>query len=203
MVARLRERIRPAAIIPVTPKPNRNPIMMTIPNLLTLARLVLLVPICLLLAGGFVAQFIALFFYVLAAISDYIDGWWARQYNAGSELGRILDPIVDKIFIAAIFLMLASNGTLGFWGLTCAIIILGREFLIAGLREYAIGKGQVIHVTKLAKWKTTLQMVALGLLILPVSFVQGLGFVVLFAATALTIITAVEYIRGVRFDDQN
>lgn len=174
--------------------------MWTIPNLMTLSRLLLLIPICFLMTGGWAMHALAFVLYVLAAVTDYVDGWWARTFNEQSDLGRMMDPIVDKIFVATLFLMLTVNGTFSGMILICPIIILGREFLVAGLREYLGPRGGVIPVSKLAKWKTTVQMTAIGLLIFP--GMAGLGYLLLVIATFLTVITAVQYIRaaGVYFN---
>lgn len=167
--------------------------MLTIPNLITLSRLVLLLPICWLLTGGWDAHAFAFVLYVIAAISDWVDGWWARTYNQGSDFGRMLDPVVDKIFVAAIFIMLAATQTLtGLWLLT-PIIILGREFLVAGLREFLGPRGITLPVTPLAKWKTTVQMIALGLLIFP--GMETPGLVTLFIAVILTVVTGIHYLK--------
>jgi cardiolipin synthase len=165
--------------------------MWTTPNILTLARLALLVPICWLLTGGWDAQALAFVLYVLAAATDYADGYIARTYNQGSDLGRMLDPIVDKIFVAGLFVTLAATNIIsGLW-LACPIIILAREFLVSGLREYLGPRGVSLPVTQAAKWKTTIQMVALGLLIFP--GLQDLGLWTLGVATALTVYTGFIY----------
>lgn len=173
--------------------------MWTVPNLITLSRLALLLPICWLMGGGWSAHAFAFVLYAGAALSDWLDGWWARTYNQGSDFGRMLDPVVDKIFIAGIFIMLSApsnlhpGGTLsGIW-LFCPIIILAREFLVAGLREYLGPRGLSLPVTKLAKWKTTTQMIALGLLIFP--GMEEPGLFVLLIATVLTVITGVHYLK--------
>jgi cardiolipin synthase (CMP-forming) len=143
-----------------------------------------------------VASIFALILYVIAAITDYLDGWWARTYNQGSDFGRMLDPIVDKVLIAALFIVLAANQTIhGMW-LACPIIILAREFLVAGLREYLGPRGITVPVTTLAKWKTTAQMAAIGLLILPFDLTYLVGMILLVGATFLTVITGAQYFRA-------
>lgn len=165
----------------------------TIPTLITLSRLVLLFPICWLLTGGWGAHALAFVLYTVAALSDWVDGWWARTYNQSSDFGRMLDPVVDKIFVATLFIVLAANNTLtGLW-LLAPIIILGREFLVAGLREFLGSRGKSLPVTRLAKWKTTMQMIALGLLIFP--GMQTPGLFALFIATVLTVLTGVHYMK--------
>ena len=131
--------------------------------------------------------------YVIAAVTDYVSGWWARTYNQSSDFGRMLDPVVDKIFVAALFVTMAATGMIGGLMLACPIIILAREFLVAGLREYLGPRGITLPVTQLAKWKTTVQMVAIGLLIFP--GLGGLGTILLLVATALTLYTGWDYVR--------
>lgn len=171
--------------------------MWTTPNILTLGRLALLLPICWLLTGDWDDRALAFVLYVLAAATDYADGYIARTYNQGSDLGRMLDPVVDKIFVAGLFIMLAAYGAnngggaiAGIW-LACPIIILAREFLVSGLREYLGPRDVALPVTQAAKWKTTIQMVALGLLIFP--GLQDLGLGALLVAAALTVYTGFIY----------
>lgn len=167
--------------------------MLTTPTLITLARLVLLIPICWLLTGGWNAQAFAFALYVVAAASDWVDGWWARTYHQHSDFGRMLDPVVDKIFVAGLFIMLAANGTISGAWLAAPIIILAREFLVAGLREFLGPRGITLPVTRLAKWKTTIQMIALGVLIFPGMREPGLA--ILGVAVALTLVTGAHYVR--------
>lgn len=174
--------------------------MWTVPNLLTFARLALIIPICLIIPLGWMGQAIAFVLYGIAAVTDYLDGWWARTYNQGSDFGRMLDPIVDKVMIAALFIVLSvyggengQGGVISGIFLACPIIILSREFLVAGLREFLGPKGVVINVTSAAKWKTTTQMIAVGVLIFPGMQVPGLFLLIV--ATGLTVYTGYGYIR--------
>lgn len=174
--------------------------MLTTPNLLTFLRLILIIPICLLLPLGWTGQAAAFSLYVIAGATDYLDGWWARTYNQGSDFGRMLDPIVDKVMVAALFIaLLAYGGPNGQGGaisgifIVCPIIILGREFLVSGLREFLGPKGVIIPVTPLAKWKTTIQIIAIGVLLFP--GMQEPGLFLLVIATGLTIYTGYGYIR--------
>jgi len=169
--------------------------MKNLPNLITLMRLGLL-PVVI-IAIRFDWTIIALTLYALGCISDFLDGYIARKLNQESEFGRFLDPIADKIFIAALFLVLVDIDVLsGLW-IVPAIVILIREFLISGLREYLGPKNVTLHVSKLAKWKTTMQMVAVGLLIAsPLgTFYNVLGLITLSLAAILTVITAKAYIE--------
>lgn len=141
--------------------------------------------------------YIALGLYTVATLSDFFDGYLARKLGQVSDFGKFLDPIADKIFIAAILLILADMDRLeGLWMIP-AIVILVREFLISGLREFLGPKNITVPVSKLAKWKTTLQMIALGLLI--AAPLGGLwlwgGHIMLSVAAVLTVITARDYLN--------
>lgn len=133
-------------------------------TIITLARIDLL--IVLILLHIFAPEWVWLSFsiFALAAISDFIDGWVARKFNQCSEFGAMLDQICDKILVIAVFLLLAARGTLADWGLLAATLIIIREFLVAGLRDYLGNQNIAVPVSKLGKWKTTFQMIALTLL---------------------------------------
>ncbi|WP_421694113.1 CDP-diacylglycerol--glycerol-3-phosphate 3-phosphatidyltransferase [Aestuariivirga sp.] len=177
-----------------------------LPNILTYGRIVA-VPVVagLLLWGGNDARWAALFIYVLAAISDFFDGWLARRWKQQSSLGRMLDPIADKVLVAVVLLVLCADSILRGGHIWAAIIILSREVLVSGLREY-LGELQVsVPVTKIAKWKTAVQMIAIGFLIagpagdtvLPHTTSMGIGM--LWVAAALTLYTGYDYFRaGIR-----
>lgn len=170
-----------------------------IPNLLTFGRLAALPFLMLLLyipAGW--AVWTAFFLYAFASFTDWLDGFIARRFNQGSDFGKMLDPIADKIYVAVVLLVLVDIGTLGGLWVIPAVIIFTREFVVSGLREYLGPKGITVPVTPLAKWKTTIQMVALGILILaPVHFAWAmLGYVFILAAMALTLVTGWQYLSG-------
>ncbi|MCI5060779.1 MAG: CDP-diacylglycerol--glycerol-3-phosphate 3-phosphatidyltransferase [Alphaproteobacteria bacterium] len=168
--------------------------MKHLPNLLTFFRIAILpVLILLLMMNEDWAVWGALALYIIASLSDFLDGYLARKFQAESDLGKFLDPIADKIFVASLFLMFAALGQLnGFWVIP-PIIILMREFLISGLREFLGPKDVQLPVTKLAKWKTAIQMVAIGLLFLPQTLLLGQWGLVI--AALLTIITGWEYLK--------
>jgi CDP-diacylglycerol--glycerol-3-phosphate 3-phosphatidyltransferase len=173
-------------------------IPMNIPNALTVGRIVLIPPLmALMLAPPLWTMWLAVVLYTAIALTDWLDGYFARIMNQNSEFGRFLDPIADKILVAAVFIALASYGTLHGILLAMPIIILTREFLVAGLREFLGPKNVVVHVTKLAKWKTTVQMIALGFLIGGKVYVSAAlcGNLLLLLATALTIITGWQYFK--------
>jgi len=184
---------------------------MSVPNLLTYARIVAVpaVVACLywqdILQGGLWLRWVAVALFITAGITDFLDGYLARKWSEFSSFGRMLDPIADKLLVASCLLMLAADGTIRGWSLWAAIVILCREILVSGLREYLAELRVSIPVTALAKWKTTLQLVAIGFLlageagdaILPVFTPVGLSL--LWVSAVLTLYTGWDYFRaGVR-----
>lgn len=168
-------------------------------NLLTISRIVLIPPlVAMMVVPGFDLIWLSLALYIFIALTDWLDGYLARKMNQKSEFGRFLDPIADKILVMAMFVALISNGVLNGWLLILPIIILTREFLISGLREFLGPRNVIVHVTRLAKWKTTVQMVALGFLI-PAKLYIGAGIcgnLLLLLATVLTVITGWQYFKA-------
>ncbi len=177
---------------------NRNPLTL-VPNIITIARIAAIVPIsALILAGDPLLRAIALSLYVIAAASDWIDGYLARAWNQYSDLGRMLDPIADKILVIILITILAWDRSLSALDLIPAVAILFRETFIPGLREFLGNKTVVLPVTKLAKWKTTIQLVALAI-ILAEPIIPALGLVsdvVLWAAGIITLWTGWDYLRA-------
>ncbi len=178
---------------------------MNLPNLLTLSRIAA-IP---LLVGLVVwrtpaGDLLACTLFTLAGITDWLDGRIARQRQMLSDLGRMLDPIADKLLVGATLMVLAGTSRLSLLGLYPAIIIMCREILVSGLREYLAGLRVGLPVTRLAKWKTGLQMVSLGMLLagddgarvlgLGALHVTALGGAMLFFAAALTLITGWDYL---------
>ena len=176
----------------------------SLPNILTYARMAA-VP----LVAGFLfwprepwARWTALAIFVAAAVTDFFDGYIARAWSQQSSLGRMLDPIADKLLVSAVILMLAANQTISGLTLWAAIVILCREILVSGLREYLAGLRVPMPVTAVAKWKTTVQMVALGVLIAgpagealaPGSI--AIGVVLLWIAAILTLYTGWDYMKA-------
>ena len=141
-----------------------------------------------------------------AAITDYFDGRVARRRRQQSDLGRMLDPIADKLLVGAALMMLVGQGRLSRWALYPAIVIMLREILVSGLREYLAGIRIGLPVTRLAKWKTGFQMGALGTLLagdsaarlLHLSFlpVTTIGEAMLWIAAALTLLTGWDYLTA-------
>ena len=150
-------------------------------------------------------RWIALAIYVIAAITDYFDGYLARAWHQQSAIGRMLDPIADKLLVASCLLMLAADETISGVALWAAIIILCREILVSGLREFLAELKVSVPVSKVAKWKTVAQLVAVGFLIagpagetvLPGTI--EIGIVLLWVAAVLTMYTGWDYFRsGIR-----
>lgn len=129
---------------------------MNLPNSITVARLVLTaVFVVAASVGNHTGHLIALLAFVLAAISDFLDGYLARKLNLVTSLGKLLDPLADKILVAAAFIHLTALGLCPVW---VTSVIIAREFLVTGLRQIAVEQGQVIPADKIGKWKTTLQL---------------------------------------------
>jgi cardiolipin synthase len=181
--------------------------MGSLPNLLTLSRIAA-VPLLVVLVTMDTAHtdIVAALLFAVAGFTDWLDGRIARSRNLHSELGRMLDPIADKLLVGATLMLLAGAGRLGPSGLYPAIVIMCREILVSGLREFLAGVAVGLPVTQLAKWKTGLQMLALGILlagdrgilaltghVLPVA---ALGATMLWAAAAATLITGWDYLRA-------
>ncbi len=189
---------------PVRPSPARA---LSLPNILTYGR-ILAVPglvVCLTLLSGDIARWAAFALFVLAALTDWLDGYLARAWEQQSALGRMLDPIADKLIVGATLMMLVHDNTISGASIYAAVIILCREILVSGLREFLAELNVKIHVSELAKWKTTLQMVALAVLIggpAAEKIVPGImagGTLLLWLSAMLTLWTGYDYLKaGVR-----
>ena len=176
-----------------------------LPNMLTLSRIAAIpVLLALVAARGPWTDFLACLVFSAAGITDYLDGHIARSRKQFSDLGRMLDPIADKLLVGASLMILAGLQRLPFWGLYPAIVILLREILVSGLREHLAGLRVSLPVTRLAKWKTGFQMGAIGVLLagdstahllhldfLPVGLI---GSVMLWVAAILTLVTGWDYL---------
>jgi cardiolipin synthase len=179
-----------------------------LPNLLTYGRIVAvpLVVLCFYLEGHLkssdTARWAALAIFTLASLTDYLDGYLARIWQQTSNIGRMLDPIADKLLVSACLLLIAADGTIAGWSLWAAIIILCREILVSGLREYLAELKVSVPVTRLAKWKTTIQMVAIGFLlagpageaILP--HTVEIGITLLWISAIVTLYTGYDYFKA-------
>ncbi len=146
-------------------------------------------------------RYVACTIYGIAAATDWLDGYLARVWAQQSKLGRMLDPIADKLLVAAVILLLVAFGRMSHITVVAALIILLREVLVSGLREFLAELRVGLPVSALAKWKTTAQMVALGFLIVSdakaTAFIpsQAIGEVLLWLAAALTLYTGYDYLR--------
>ena len=192
--------------------------MTALPNALTILR-ILLVPVFAVafVLPGDAARIVAFAVFVMAGVSDWLDGFAARKLKAGSDFGRMLDPIADKVLVAVALMMLVAEGGISQFNLTSglhsllrlvpALIILSREILVSGLREFLAGTRVSVPVTAIAKFKTAVQMLAIGAMILtPLAdkFVPGaasltyafIAYLLLWVAAALTVYTGVVYFRN-------
>ncbi len=183
---------------------------LNLPNMLTYGRIlaVPLVVFCFYLEGRLqssdFARWLALFLFIGASVTDYFDGYLARAWQQTSNIGRMLDPIADKLLVSTCLLLLAADTdrTIAGWSLWAAIIILCREILVSGLREYLAALKVSVPVTRLAKWKTTIQMFAIGFLlagpagdkILP--HTTEVGITLLWISAIVTLYTGYDYFRA-------
>lgn len=179
---------------------------LSLPNILTYSR-ILAVPLvvgCFYVPGD-TFRLIALGLFIVAAVTDFFDGYLARAWHQQSAIGRMLDPIADKLLVAACLMMMAADGTIRDWSMLAALTILMREILVSGLREFLAELRVSVPVSNLAKWKTTLQLIAIGVLLgapaveplLP--GVTDIGIALLWVAAILTLYTGYDYCRaGVR-----
>ena len=176
--------------------------MKHLPNILTLSR-IFVIP---LLIASFYFPFpwgnwVAFVVFTLAGITDYFDGYVARTYEVTSKLGQFLDPVADKLMVAATLLMLTAFGTISGIHILAAIVILLREILVSGLREFLSGMEVSVPVTMLAKWKTAFQMIALGALLIgkaapPWFPAMEIGLTLLWLAAIFTLYTGYDYLKA-------
>jgi|TARA_B110000444_G_scaffold149150_1_gene139493 CDP-diacylglycerol--glycerol-3-phosphate 3-phosphatidyltransferase/cardiolipin synthase len=177
-----------------------------IPNILTIGRIII-VPffVVAFYLPGFYGDLTACVLFVVASFTDFLDGMLARMLGEESKLGELLDPVADKIIVATALILLVMDGTISRYEVIAAIIILTREILISGLREF-LAKGQIkLPVSNLAKLKTFLQMIAISLLLTGetgnkvLNFqnynAQTIGMILLWLSAFLTLYTGYEYLR--------
>ena len=205
--------MNPASATPLPARP------LALPNILTYARIAavpLVVAILFwhsILNGGLWLRWVALGIFISAGVTDILDGYFARMWGQQSSLGRMLDPIADKLLVGACLLMLAAEETIRGWSLLAAAIILCREILVSGLREYLAELRVSVPVSRLAKWKTTWQLVAVGFLIAgdagdkafselfkqETLIITNIGLALLWLSALVTLYTGWDYMRaGVR-----
>lgn len=181
---------------------------LSLPNILTYARIAA-IPVVVgcvyvqsIMDGPLWLRWVALAVFIAAAITDFFDGYYARIWDQQSVFGKMLDPIADKLLVASCLLMLAADESIHGWTLWAAIVILCREILVSGLREYLAALRVSVPVTKLAKWKTTVQLVAIGFLLagdagnLVFPFTTMIGLLLLWLSAIVTIYTGWDYFRA-------
>ncbi|RJF86152.1 CDP-diacylglycerol--glycerol-3-phosphate 3-phosphatidyltransferase [Sphingomonas cavernae] len=176
--------------------------MLTLPNILTLSR-IFAVPLLVFLLWPNPKPFdylLAFALYCLMGITDYFDGYLARAKGAVSRLGVFLDPIADKVMVASVVVMLIFIDDIRGYHMIAALIILLREIMVSGLREFLAGLSVSVPVSQLAKWKTTFQLVSLGALIFAGAvpqwpWVMSVGLLTLWGAAILTLVTGWDYLR--------
>jgi CDP-diacylglycerol--glycerol-3-phosphate 3-phosphatidyltransferase/cardiolipin synthase len=181
-----------------------SPILTRLPNVLTFARIAAVPGLvaCLFFLRGDASRWWALVIFIVACITDWLDGYVARMWGQHSELGRMLDPIADKLLVGTALLMLTHDNTIDGWNVWASVIILCREILVSGLREFLAELNVKVHVTQLAKWKTSMQMVALAALLAGpagekiVPGIMTTGFVLLWLAALLTLWTGYDYLKA-------
>ena len=181
---------------------------LSLPNILTYARIAA-IPVVVgcvfaqsILDGPLWLRWVALAVFIAAGVTDYLDGYYARIWDQQSAFGRMLDPIADKLLVSSCLLILAADGIIHGWSLWAAIVILCREILVSGLREYLAELRVSVPVSRLAKWKTVWQLVAVGFLIagdagdqvLPV--VTPIGLALLWLSALVTLYTGWDYLRA-------
>ncbi len=175
----------------------------SLPNILTYARIAAVPALvgCFFLHGD-LSNWLALAIFIAAGVTDFMDGYLARAWAQQSALGRMLDPIADKLLVSAALMMLAANQTIAGWSLWAGVIILAREILVSGLREFLAEVAVSVPVTWLAKWKTTAQMLAIGFLLAGMAgdkifpFTTLTGLVLLWISAILTLYTGYDYFRA-------
>lgn len=179
-----------------------------VPNLLTYARIlaVPLIVLCFFIEGRLhstdFARWLALAIYTVASLTDFFDGYLARKWQQTSNIGRMLDPIADKLIVSVVLLLLAAEGSIAGWSLWAAVIILCREILVSGLREYLASLKVSVPVSQLAKWKTAIQLIAIGFLLAGpagdkiIPYVSEFGLVLLWISALVTLYTGWDYFRS-------
>ena len=189
-----------------------RPIVLSLPNVLTYLR-ILAIPamaVCFLAIKSDTGRLSALAIYLAACVTDWLDGYLARVWDQQSALGRMLDPIADKLLVGTVLILLVHDNTIDHGTIPAAIIILCREILVSGLREFLAELNVKVHVTQLSKWKTTLQMFALAVLVAGpavdrlIAGFSMLGYALLWVAALLTLWTGYDYLKAaVRHAIQN
>jgi cardiolipin synthase len=176
---------------------------LSLPNVLTFGRILAIPALvaCFFVTGDW-GRWAAMWIFIAAGVSDFLDGYLARAWQQQSKIGRMLDPVADKLIVSAALMMLAADGTIAGWSLWAGVIILCREILVSGLREFLGTLAVSMPVTKLTKWKTVLQMVAIGFLLAGSAgdkiwpYTTQFGLTLLWIAAILTLYTGWDHLRA-------
>ncbi len=179
-------------------------VLYNFPNLLTFARIAAIpaISLCLYTDTTGKGRIYALILFAIAGITDFLDGWLARKWKLQSAFGRMLDPIADKLLVAVMLIMLTHDFTISGLNVFAAVIILCREILVSGLREYLAAASVSLPVTQAAKWKTAVQMGAIGFLTIDDAanaffpFTHQTGVLLLWVSAILTVVTGYDYLRS-------
>jgi cardiolipin synthase (CMP-forming) len=189
-------------VSPAAPRGVASPFW-SLPNLLTYGRIIAIPALvaCFFVKGDW-GRWAAMWIFIAAGVSDFLDGYLARAWQQQSAIGRMLDPIADKLIVSAALLMLAADQTIAGWSLWAGVIILCREILVSGLREFLGTLAVSVPVTALAKWKTVVQMVAIGFLLAGSAgdkiwpYTTLFGLTLLWIAAIVTLYTGYDYLRA-------
>jgi cardiolipin synthase len=195
---------------PITVKPRGPNHALSLPNILTYGRIVAVPALvfCFYIES-YAGRWLSFAVFIAATITDFFDGYLARAWKQQSAIGLMLDPIADKLLVATALMLLVSEQTIGGWSLLAAIVILTREISVSGLREFLAGLRVRVPVTRLAKYKTTLQMVAIGFLLIgpagdrlfkyyfaDFGLVTYIGLLLLWVSALITLYTGYDYFRA-------
>ena len=195
---------------PITAKPRGPNHALSLPNILTYGR-VAAVPalVFCFYIESYAGRWLSFAVFIAATVTDFFDGYLARAWKQQSAIGLMLDPIADKLLVATALMLLVSEQTIGGWSLLAAIVILAREISVSGLREFLAGLRVRVPVTRLAKYKTTMQMVAIGFLLIGPAgdrmfkyyfagfgLITYIGLLLLWISALLTLYTGYDYFRA-------
>lgn len=167
---------------------------MNLPNKLTIMRVILIVPFVLFLLtdlGGEAGKWIALAIFIIASLTDMLDGKIARKYNLVTNFGKFMDPLADKLLVCSAMICLVANDKIPAW---IVIIIIAREFIISGFRLVAADNGIVIAASYWGKFKTTFQMIMVCLMIADIAAIQLFTDIIMWIALVLTIVSLIDYL---------
>ena len=163
---------------------------MNLPNKLTVLRMIMIVPFVVLLLMGF--DWIALFIFIAASLTDLLDGKIARKYNLVTNFGKFMDPLADKLLVCAAMIVLVEMGRIPSWIVT---IIISREFIISGFRLIASDNGVVIAASYWGKFKTVFQMIMICLMIANIGWLSIITNIIMWIALVLTIVSLIDYLN--------